>query len=246
MAPGEIAERELVVAARAGDRRALDRFVERFDPLVARIARRLHSPGGAEDLEDLIQVGRIGLLEALARFDPERGSFGPYASVTISGTIKRHFRDHGWKLRIPRSLHDAAQLVAAASLEMEGRLARRPTDVELAAEIHLELALVREALALLAEAQPLSLQGSVDPEAGSLGESIGGDDENFDRADQRGGIGRLTAELSQRDRQVLALRFGLDHTQLEIAELIGVSQMQVSRLLRRALAQMRSEAALGQ
>lgn len=239
-------ENDLLNAAAEGDRGAVAHLVERFTPLVRRIAGRLHSPGGSEELEDLIQVGLIGLLEAISRFRPERGSFAAYASVTVGGTIKRHFRDRSWKVRIPRSLHDAAQKVTAASAGLEARLGRPPTEAELAEATGIDPALLRETRALLAAAHPLSMQSSGGSELPELGETIGREDDGLAQADNRSTIHRLSAGLDPRDRHLLALRFGLERTQVEIAEAIGVSQMQVSRLLRRALTTMRISAAEGE
>lgn len=232
-------EQELLEAAHHGDGGAKAELVERFTPLVRRIAGRLYSPGGSEELEDLIQVGQIGLLEAISRFRSDRGQFTAFAATTVSGTIKRHFRDRSWKVRIPRSLHDASQKINAASNALESRLGRRPTGSELAGETGIDEALVEEARGMLSSAQPLSLQSSPGQEMPELGETLGGEDPGLERAERRSTIGRLTRGLDPRDRTVLALRFGLDRTQVEIAEAIGVSQMQVSRLLRRALSTMR-------
>lgn len=238
-------ETELLSTAAEGDREALAELVERFTPLVRRIAGRLHSPGGAEELEDLLQVGQIGLLEAISRFQPDRGAFAPYAAVTISGTIKRHFRDRSWKVRIPRSLHDAAQQVGAANGRLEARLGRPPTEREVADETGIDRALLRETRALLAAAHPLSLQAPAGGELPELGETLDSDDLGLSRAETRSTIRRLSSDLDPRDRRILALRFGLERTQAEIAETVGVSQMQVSRLLRRALTAMRLRAAEG-
>lgn len=235
-------ENDLLAAAADGDRAAVAHLVERFTPMVRRVAGRLYSPGGTEELEDLIQVGQIGLLEAISRFQPERGSFGAYASVTIAGTIKRHFRDRGWKVRIPRSLHDAAQKVSSANVALEARLGRPPSEAELAAATGIDPALLRETRTLLAAAHPLSMQSSGGTDLPGLGETLGHDDEGLEQAETRGTIHRLSAGLEPRDRHVLALRFGLERTQVEIAEEVGVSQMQVSRLLKRALSTMRLRA----
>ena len=236
-------ENELLAAAAAGDRDAVEELVERFTPLVRRIAGRLHSPGGTEELEDLVQVGLIGLLEAISRFRPDRGSFGAFASVTVGGTIKRHFRDRSWKVRIPRSLHDASQRVNGASAKLEARLGRPPTEAELAEETGIDPELLRETRTLITAAHPLSMQAtSAASEGGELGDTLGDEDENLSRAETRGTIRRLSSGLAPRDRRMLALRFGLERTQAEIAEEIGVSQMQVSRLLRRALTTMRADA----
>jgi RNA polymerase sigma-B factor len=227
----------LLAAAQNRDPAALRLLVEQHRPLVTRIASRMHGRRGSEELEDLIQVGMIGLLEAISRFDPERGRFSAFAATTISGTIKRHFRDRGWKLRIGRGLHDAAQAVIRATAELEKELGRAPSDDEIAAACSLEPGAVREAREVLRSAHPASLQAPVG-EDGALGDSIGGDDPEIHRAELRGTISKVSSQLDRGDRELVALRFGLDRTQREIADQIGVSQMQVSRRLRRVLERM--------
>jgi RNA polymerase sigma-B factor len=236
----EASEQQLLEAAQAGDREAVTEIVDRYMPIVERIARRHHAPGNLDDVDDLIQVGAVGLLEALSRFSAERGSFAAFAATTVSGTIKRHFRDRGWRLRIPRSLHDTSLQLRRVVAELESRSGRPPTDAEVARETGLEPELVSEARALMRGATPVPLQGEAGADAPSLEELVGEEDPGFDRAEDRDVVGRLVAGLDRRDREVLALRFVLDHTQVEIASRVGVSQMQVSRLLRRALGTMRS------
>lgn len=240
---GVSASREagLIAAGRDGDKRALAELAELHLPLVRRIAYRHFVPGGSDDLDDLIQVGMVGLIESIGRFEPSRGRFAPYAAATVSGTIKRHFRDRGWRLHIPRSLHDAAQRIGSATAELEGRLGRMPTDAELEAETSLPLERIVEARAMVGAALPLSLQAPVGEGGSSLDEALGDSDENFERAESRVLLGSLTARLGDRDREVLARRFALDRTQTEIAGEIGVSQMQVSRVLSRVLGELRDQ-----
>ena len=230
-------EAELLEAAQRGDRDARREIVERYRPMVVRVARGLHGRGGSEELDDLIQVGMIGLLEAVGRFDGERGAFAPYASATISGTIKRHFRDRSWKLRIPRSLHDAATQVRSRATELEAALGRPATDEELANATDLDLDQIREARQLLAGAHPVPLEAPVGNGSTELSEVIGDDDPNFARAETRETIRRLTVGLDPADRELLTRRFALEQTQVEIAEGVGGSQMRVSRRLRRVLTQ---------
>lgn len=236
-------EAELLEAAQGGDREARREVVERYRPMVVRIAGGLHGRGGSEELEDLIQVGMIGLLEAVGRFDRERGAFAPYASATISGTIKRHFRDRSWKLRIPRSLHDAATQTRSRAAELEAALGRPATDEELANATELELDQIREARQMLAGAHPVPLEAPVGDGSTELSELIGGDDPNFARAEMRETIRRLTAELDPADRELLTRRFALEQTQVEIADRVGGSQMRVSRRLRRVLTQIAGRSA---
>lgn len=231
-------ETALLLAAKAGDETALDEIVESFRPLVSRVASRLHGSRGSEELDDLIQVGMVGLLEAVGRFDPERGPFAPYAAATVSGTIKRHFRDRSWRLRVSRGVHDDAHVVSSAGARLEGALGRVPSGRELAEATGLGEDRVSEVRWALSEAQPQSLQAPVGEEATELGEMLGGDDPGYGMAETRATIGHLGAGLDARDREILTRRFGLDQTQLEIADRVGVSQMQVSRRLRKMLDQM--------
>lgn len=232
-------EVRLIGAAQRGDKFALDALVRSHSTLVERIARRHHSSGSPEDLEDLIQVGMVGLLEAIKRFEAERGVLAPYAAATVSGTIKRHLRDRGWRLRIPRSLHDASLKVARTSAQLESKLGREPSEQELAEQTGLEIEQVVEARALLGSATPLSLQAPTSDGMPALDEAVGDDDVNYSRADVRMFLNSLQRDLTERDRKIVALRFGLDQTQTEIAGAVGVSQMQVSRVLRRVLDELR-------
>ena len=231
-------ELELLEAAGNGEPRARREVVERYRPMVVRIARGLHGRGGSEELDDLVQVGMIGLLEALGRYEGDRGPFAPYASATISGTIKRHFRDRSWKVRIPRSLHDAATKVRARSGELEGRLGRPPNEAEIATATGLAAEEVREAQQLLAGAHPMSLEAPAGDGTTDLAELLGDEDPNYARAETRETIRRMTSVLDPDDRELLARRFALEQTQVEIAERVGGSQMRVSRRLRRVLTQM--------
>jgi RNA polymerase sigma-B factor len=240
--PSEQDEVSLAVAARGGDREALEALVDRYAPLVRRIANRFNSPGHAE-LDDLIQVGLLGLLEALSRFKPERGSFGGYAAATISGTIKRHLRDRGWRVRLPRSLHDAAIAVDGSLPGLRATLGREPTDAELSEETGLTDDQIREVRSMQFAANPLSLEAPIDGEdAMALAEAVGDEDPGMGRAETRAQLDRYCDGLDDRERRIVTLRFGLDLTQVEIAERVGVSQMHVSRLLRRAVERMRHEA----
>lgn len=238
-------ETALLEAARRGDDDAREQVVHRYRRLVASIAWRLHGRGGSEEIEDLIQVGMVGLLEAVSRYRADRGPFVPFARATVSGTIKRHFRDRSWRVAVPRSLHDAATRVRAASREIEAREGRLPTEAELVEATELSAAEIAEARAALDAAHPLSLQSTpVEGDGESeLSELIGAEDPNFDRAEARGTIGLLSAELEPEDRELLARRFGLEQTQVEIAGRLGGSQMRISRRLRRVLGRMGTRSA---
>lgn len=234
---------KLLAAAGRGDQEALRLIVERYQGLVRRIAGGLHDPRGSEELEDLVQVGMVGLLEAVRRFDPCRGAFAPYAGATVSGVIKRHFRDRSWAVRIPRPLHDMAMAIKLRSGELEGRLGRAPTDSELADATGLAIDDVREVRQLHSSARPRSLQSPIGDD--ELGELIGGDDPDLTRAELRATINSLSADLSVPDRELLVRSFGLGQPQTAIAERVGGSQMRVSRRVRKVLAELAQRAQSG-
>ena len=233
---GATGEHEVLERAKNRDRDARAEIVERYTPLVRRAARGIHGGRSMDDLEDLVQVGMIGLLEAVDRFEPGRGAFAPYASATVSGLIKRHLRDRGWRMRLGRSLHDAIQSVGPATVALESALGRPPTVAELAARTGLSAELVAEARGAVAAARPASLEAPASGESEmAFGEMIGGDDPELARAEDRVSIARSTKGLGARDRELLARRFALEQTQTEIAGAMGGSQMSVSRRLRRVL-----------
>jgi RNA polymerase sigma-B factor len=225
---------------RFGDRAARAELVERFLPLAHRLAHRYR--GEAVSMEDLEQVACIGLVNAIDRFDPERGlRFSTFAVPSILGELKRHFRDHGWAVRVPRPIKDHALAVNRAIDGLRGRLGRSPTPDEVAAETELTLEEVVEAIEAGTAIRATSLEAL---EAGTddepLGRSVGGTcDGGLDLVLARDTVGRCVRGLPELNRQVLYLRFVEDLTQTEIGERVGVSQMQVSRLLRRSLKQAR-------
>jgi len=203
-------------------------------PLVKALARRYANRG--EPLDDLIQVGTIGLIKAIDRFDPDRGTaLTSFATPTILGEIRRHFRDRTWMVHVPRGLQDAHSAVNRTIDEMTSRLRRSPTVQEVATELDLSQEEVLDAIAAGAAYQPLSLSrppsGLDDDEA----MDVSVEDEGFEWAEGRAAIGNRVAELPARERHILALRFNRGMTQSEIAELVGISQMHVSRLLAKAL-----------
>jgi RNA polymerase sigma-B factor len=238
-------DRELFARARAGDTYAREQLVERYLPLARRLARRYQR--SEEALEDLEQVASLGLLKAIDRFDAGRDvAFSSFAVPTILGEVKRHFRDRTWSVRVPRDLQELALRVdrAAAELSLEKR--RAPTVAELAEAVGATEEQVLEALRAAGAYHAGSLDaprsGRADAEMGgeSLADSLGVREEGFERAEERATLAPLLAHVSQRERLVLVLRFGEDMTQAEIGERIGVSQMQVSRLIRQALVRLRA------
>jgi RNA polymerase sigma-B factor len=219
----------------------LEELVRRFEPLARSVARRYHSRG--EPLEDLTQVANVGLLKAIARFDPDRGfAFTSYATPTMLGELKRYFRDSGWAVHVPRGVKERAVELASATDELSSRLGRSPSLPELAEALGTSEEQTLEAIEAYhaRHAAPLD-QGSDDEESGSLSPAqlLGAEDERLERAEYLSVIARGVESLSDSDRMILYLRFGRDLTQSEIARQIGTSQMQVSRLLRAAIEKIR-------
>ena len=217
-----------------------EQLIERFLPLSRSIALRFSSR--RDTLEDLLQVATIGLINAVDRFDPARGvAFSTYAVPTISGEIKRYFRDRTWSVRPPRALQELALRVDTAVVELTED-GRAPTIADLAHRLSEPQELVLEALHAHHARYAVSMQaqlGSEDDGVARLEDRIGLDDEAFDVAEERVVLERLMRMVTERDRRVLRMHFELDMTQREIGDVLGVSQMQVSRIIRHALQRMR-------
>jgi RNA polymerase sigma-B factor len=210
-------------------------------PLVEHCARRFRNRG--EPYEDLVQVGTIGLLKSIDRFDLDRGvEFSTYATPTIIGEIKRHFRDKGWAIRVPRRLQELRMQIGSASAELTQRLGRSPTPRELAAEIDCSVEDVLEGIESSNAYSTLSLDASDDSDDGAatMLDAIGIEDEGLEHVEIRESIKPLLDRLDAREKRILLLRFFKNMTQSQIAEEIGVSQMHVSRLLTRTLEQLRT------
>lgn len=225
-------------AARADAR---DELVRLHLPLVEHCARRFRNRG--EAFEDLVQVGTIGLLKSIDRFDAERGvEFSTYATPTIIGEIKRHFRDKGWAIRVPRRLQELRLQLTTATGELTQRLGRSPTPRELAEAIGCTLEEVIEGLESGNAYTTLSLDAGDDAEDGAatMLDSIGMEDPSLETVDIRESIRPLLDALEPREKRILMLRFFRNMTQSQIAQEIGVSQMHVSRLLNRTLEQLRT------
>jgi RNA polymerase sigma-B factor len=212
-------------------------------PLARRMARRY--AGVAEPYDDLLQVASLGLLNAIDRFDPTQGTpFRGFAKPTILGELKRHFRDKVWMVRLPRGLHDLLQRVERANEEMSVGLGRPPTVAELSLALDLDPADVVEALEAQHNRSALSLDAppkGVEADDGAGGEWLGEEDPGFDSVDDRQSLRVALPGLDDRDARILRLRFIDDLPQVEIARRVGCSQMQVSRILRRALDGLRDE-----
>lgn len=219
-----------------GDWGARERLVRHHLPFARGLAMRYRM--GNEPVDDLIQVASLGLVNAVDRFDPARGiPFKGFATPTILGELKRHFRDRAWTIRVPRGLHDLIPLVERAISRLQVELQRSPSVTEIAAHLEMEPSLVLEALGADRNRSPLSLDrplGEGEDES-PAGEWVGNLDEGYEKVEDRIVLDRVLPELSGEERELLRLRFIEDLTQGEIAERLGCSQMQVSRLLRRAL-----------
>jgi RNA polymerase sigma-B factor len=230
--------------ARFGDLAARDELFERFLPLARGLARRYHR--GTEPLDDLVQVASIGLLGAIARFDPERWrEFTTFAIPTIVGELKRYYRDYGWAMKVPRGEKDRLVTLNRSIEDLSTRRGRSPTPRELAEYTDMSLEQVLSGLELAAAAWPASLEdsgGRADGEPCTIREAIGGEDASLELVECRDVVTRSVQGLSPREQRVLYLRFAEDLTQSEIGERIGVSQMQVSRILRAALERTRAHA----
>jgi RNA polymerase sigma-B factor len=245
--PGERAREDKRLLRRyheAGEVAARDELVSRFLPLARQLARRYQR--GNEPLDDLVQVASIGLVKAVDRFDPERGTaFSSYAVPTILGELKRYFRDSGWAVHVPRGMQERVMTVNQAIGRLSRTLGRSPTASEISDETGLEPELVLEALEAGIAYDAVSLdtpRTSEEEDGDTYADTMGAIDERFELIEYTSAIGPTIRALPPRDRLVLKLRFEEDLTQLEIAERIGVSQMHVSRLIRRALKRLRTVA----
>jgi RNA polymerase sigma-B factor len=226
-----------------GDRRARALLIERFLPLARSLARRYER--GSEPLEDLVQVASVALVKAIDRYDPARGyAFSSFAVPTIAGELKRHFRDQTWMVRPPRGIQEMTLRVEGALARLTQQLDRSPTTSELAEAVGVSDEAILEAMQARSARGALSLhapQGEPG-DAMSLQDTLGAEDPEIERAEQRAQLDRLMAEVSSRAREMLRMRFEEDMTQAEIGAAIGISQMQVSRILRQTIAQLRKVA----
>jgi RNA polymerase sigma-B factor len=237
------------------DRRLFDRYldeqdpidrdavVERFLPLARQLAARYQRP--EEPFDDVFQVACFGLVKAVDRFDVGRGvAFSSYAVPTITGEIKRHFRDRAWSMRVPRDLQELALRVERVIGDLTSQLGRQPSVDEVAAVTGAEPEDVLEAMQASSVYRATSLDmprtGGDDDPGATLGDTVGVVDEGYDRAEQRAVLDDLMRSLTMREREIIWLRFEYDLTQAAIGERIGVSQMQVSRVLRHAMAKLRA------
>jgi RNA polymerase sigma-B factor len=229
--------------AATGDPRAREALVERYLPLARSLALRYQR--SFESIDDLFQVASVGLVKAVDGFDPDRGiAFSSYAVPTILGEIKRHFRDRTWAVRVPRDLQELSLRVDRSVTELGERRQRQPSVNEVAAELRISEEEVLEAMQAGGAQRTLSFdmpRGSGD-DAAALADSIGVCESGFERAEDRATTEALMRMLTERERDILRMRFVEDMTQAEIGEVAGISQMQVSRIIRQAIARMHAVA----
>lgn len=220
-----------------------EELIKRNMAFAKRLALRYR--GASESFDDLLQVANLGLLGAIDRFDPERGiPFTAFASPTILGELKRHFRDRVWTVRVPRGLHDRMAEVDNAITDLTKQLQRSPTVGEIAERLELEQTDVLEVLEANHNRRTLSLDrpaGGEESDEAPPSDWIGSEDERFELVESRIALDAALPFLQERERLVLRLRFVEDMTQSQIAEQIGHSQMHVSRILRHALARIREK-----
>ncbi len=239
-------ERELLVRYHHdGDLAAREELAKRFLPLARDLALRYSYTD--ESFDDLLQVASLGLVKAIDRFEPGRGTkFSSYAAPTILGELKRHFRDKGWALHVPRDLQERTLAVNRETELLSKSLGRSPRVCEVAKSLGCSVEKVLEAQEAAASYEAASLNAPTsrdDDEAGELVDQLGGEDRAFELVESRDAIASTWRALPEVERQVLELRFMHDLTQREIGDRIGYSQMHVSRLLRRALKRLETAAA---
>jgi RNA polymerase sigma-B factor len=226
------------------DQATREELVRRYLPFARNLALRYR--GASESFDDLLQVASLGLVNAIDRFEPGRGTpFTAFASPTILGELKRHFRDRVWTVRVPRGLHDRMAEVDKAISALTVELQRSPSVGEIAARLEVDPGDVLEVLEANHNRRPLSLDRPIggDEDESPASEWVGDEDEGFELVDDKLALERVLPHLDERERLVLRLRFVEDMTQSQIAEQIGHSQMHVSRILRRTLERIRAEVA---
>ncbi len=218
-----------------------NRLVRMHLPLVEHLARRFRNRG--EPLDDLTQVATIGLIKSVDRFDPERGvEFSTYATPTVVGEIKRHFRDKGWAVRVPRRLQELRLALTTATAELSQQHGRSPTVHELAEKLSISEEEVLEGLESANAYSTLSLDvPDTDDESPAVADTLGAEDEALEGVEYRESLKPLLEDLPPREKRILLLRFFGNMTQSQIAQEVGISQMHVSRLLARTLAQLREK-----
>jgi RNA polymerase sigma-B factor len=225
----------------AGDHSAREALVRRFMPLARSLARRYGR--SSEPFEDLLQVASLGLLKAIDRYDAERGhAFQSFAVPTILGEMRRYFRDSGWAIHVPRGAQERALKVRDAQERIANERGHAPTVYQLAEFLEIDTEQVIDALQAIQAYETVSLDAprpGGDDETASYGELIGSEDDRYELVELDATLASVLGQIPARERLILRMRFMDDLTQTEIAERVGISQMQVSRLLRRSLDQLR-------
>jgi RNA polymerase sigma-B factor len=219
---------------------ARDELIQRYRALAGYLARRF--AGRGEPIEDLEQVAMIGLLNAVNRFDPDRQvRFSTYASATIIGELKRHFRDKGWAVRVPRRAQELSVRLNRTLPQLVGALGRSPTVPEIAAHLGVETDEVIEAMEAGQAYSATPLEGAADESGRAPLDTLGDEDPSMEIAEEWSVIAPALRQLPERERRILYLRFFEGQTQSEIAATIGVSQMHISRILARTLTSLRAQ-----
>jgi RNA polymerase sigma-B factor len=220
------------------DTSAREELVHLYQPLAEYLARKF--AGRGEAVEDLIQVASIGLLNAVDRFDMSREvQFPTYAAVTIVGELKRHFRDKGWSVRVPRRLQEVGLRVNRVLGELWQELGRSPTVAEIAKKLELPEEQILEAMEAMQAYSTTSLDAPIGEDGLTHGDMLPQDDDSLELLEAWASVGPTMRKLPRRERRILYLRFFKGLTQTEIADQLGISQMHVSRLLSQTLAQLR-------
>jgi RNA polymerase sigma-B factor len=244
-APGRArADAELLARYRGGDESVRADVIERFLPLARQLARRYAR--GNEPLDDLFQVASVGLLKAIDRYDPARGyAFSTFAVPTIVGELKRYFRDTGWAVHVPRPIQDRIIKINRAMTTLAKDLERSPTTAEIASALECSVEDVVEAIEASGAFDAVSLEtprNGEDGNGGNYAETVGAEDQGYEMVEYAAAIAPTMNAMPARDRLVLRLRFEEDLTQSDIATRLGISQMHVSRIIRRSLARLRTVA----
>jgi RNA polymerase sigma-B factor len=222
------------------DRHLRDELIAEHLGLAIALARRFSGRGEAVD--DLEQIATLGLLKAVERFEPERGlAFSTFATPTISGEIKRHFRDKSWSVRVPRALQELGLRLTATVADLTNELGRSPTVAEIAERLEVDPEAVLEAMEANRAFATQSLDAQLPGDDRTLGDTLGGEEPGMDQVEHEMVVSDLLARLPEREQTILRLRFFDGLTQTEIAARVGISQMHVSRLLSRSLDALRRD-----
>jgi RNA polymerase sigma-B factor len=236
----ELLRKKFVEYQRTGDRKLRNELIEAHKSLASHLARRFANRG--EPFDDLLQVAYLGMLKAVERFDPDRNlEFSTFATATVEGELKRHFRDKTWSVRVPRRPQELHLRLGNVINELSQKLHRPPRVPEVAAELGVREEDVLEAMEVGGAYRSTSLDArpADSGEALTVESRLGTQDQGFDLAEHRVVLERLLEELPERERTIIELRFFSDMTQTEIAQEVGISQMHVSRLLARTLIHLR-------